>query len=551
MNEITVVNGSFPLLSLMIALPAVVALLLWLVPGLRSLAREMGMAVAIIVLGGAIYALATFNYSQAASYQFAETYSWVKAMGLSWALGLNGLGLAMVALSALLTVIVLVADWNREEPGEAALDSDAAEDDDEEDEGEAPAKSHAGYVGLTMMSLSFMVMIFAARDLLVFYLAFEAMLIPMFFLIGRYGQGAERRKAAMKFLLYSLAGGLIMLVGVVTLYAYGTAGGVNPHLFTFETLVKVTPKLPGMWQMLVFITFFFAFAVKAPMVPVHTWLADAAANARPGTSTLLVGVMDKIGTYGMITFCLVLFPGASHKAALTIVILAIISVLWGAFAALAQKDILRLISFTSVSHFGIMVMGIFIGNKTALMGAMIYMVAHGLSIAAMFLIAGFLVWRGASQEIDAYGGMQRVTPVLAGTFLTAGLAAIALPGLSGFVPELLVLLGSYKVAPWAAAISVFAVIIAAVYILLPYQKMFTGPVNKERKDLPDLNNREKWVVVAPLIALMLILGLYPKPLADMVSPVAEQSVIKPMVVNTLAVKDSAMDGTAAIERSVQ
>ncbi|MDO5746218.1 MAG: NADH-quinone oxidoreductase subunit M [Actinomycetaceae bacterium] len=569
-EPLTVVDSPFPLLSLMVALPAVVALLLWLVPSLHQSAREIGLATSLVVLAGAVYAVCTFDYTQAGAYQFAETYSWIPQLGVSWAMGVNGMGLSMIVLSALLVPIVFAADWHREglapvesSRGVASVSSamSSAEDDDNDlasnagynpkygyiPNGGYTSKNIAGYVALTLVSLAFMMMIFAARDILVFYLAFEAMLVPMYFLIGYYGQGAARKAAALKFLLYSLAGGLVMLIGVVAIYVYAPkTQGIPTDLYTVDFLY-VNLNLPGVVETWIFVTFFFAFAVKAPMVPLHTWLADAAENARPATSSLLVGVMDKIGTFGMIAFCLTLFPNASNRLALPIVVLAIVSILWGALAALAQKDILRLISFTSVSHFGLMVMGIFIGNKTALMGTMIYMVAHGLSIAAMFLLAGFMSFRGATQRIDGFGGLQRVTPVLAGTFLISGLAAIALPGLSGFVPELLVLVGSYRVAPWAAVFAVLAVVLAAVYILLPYQKIFTGPIQDHVKDMPDLNKREKWAVIAPLIAFMLVLGLFPKPLVDMVSPVADQSVLAPMTTGQVGTVD--LDNQGAEERT--
>lgn len=417
-------------------------------------------------------------------------------------MGINGLGLVMVVLSAVLVPIALVASWR-----------------DEDDQARA-----GGYFALVLASEAFMILIFSARDVFLFYVAFEAMLVPMYFLVGSYGRGDKARGAALKFLLYSLAGGLVMLLGVIALYTQAPAGA-NQYLL--ENLVGKLDATPGM-EMFIFITFFIAFAIKAPMVPVHTWLADTAEVARPGTSALLVGILDKIGTFGMITMCLAIFPHASQRAALPIVVFAVISVLWGALAALAQQDLMRLVSFTSVSHFGIMVMGIFVGSQMALTGAMVYMVAHGLSIAAMFLIGGFLTRRAGTQQIGAFGGMQRVTPVLAGTFLVSGLAAVALPGLSGFVPELMVLVGTFAVAPVAAGFAVLAVVAAALYVLLPYQRIFTGPVNPERKHLADLGAREKLAVVAPLIVLMLVAGLYPAPLVNTVSPVAEAPVLAPL-----------------------
>ena len=307
-----------------------------------------------------------------------------------------------------------------------------------------------------------------------------------------------------------------MLVGVVTLYVVGPGGETAYLIDSLEGSLAVDPMV----ERLLFVSFFIAFAIKAPMVPVHTWLPDTAQEADSGTSTLLVGILDKVGTFGMITLCLALFPNASRWAAPAIIILAVVSILWGAFVALASKDFMRLVAMTSVSHFGFMVLGIYIGSATAMTGAMIYMVAHGLSTAGLFLVLGFLAKRGGTQQIPAYRGMQRITPVLAGLFLTAGLASIALPGLSGFVPEYLVLVGTFAVNPIAAGFAVLGVIMAALYILLPYQRMFTGPPEEGIQGAADLNGREK-AVMAPLIASMLLLGFMPGLVLDAVTPVAE------------------------------
>jgi len=248
-------------------------------------------------------------------------------------------------------------------------------------------------------------------------------------------------------------------------------------------------------------------------------LPDTAAVARPGTSVLLVGVLDKIGTFGMITLCLQLTPGAAVSAKWVMCILAVISILWGGLAANGQNDIMRLVSYTSVSHFGFMVLGIFIGTQIALVGAMFYMVAHGVSIAAMFLLSGWLSRRGGTQDMREYVGMQRVTPVLAGLWLLSGLASIALPGLSGFVPEYLVLMGTWSVNSALALFAVLGVVIAAMYVLMPYQRVFTGAPGKGKEDLADLGARERGVMV-PLVAAMLILGIWSAPLVSALTPVA-------------------------------
>lgn len=522
------ISAHFPILSLMVALPFLAALALWLIKPLKPFARPFGLAISAIVLLAGIYVLVGFDYSQAGAYQYAETYRWLPAIGASWALGINGLGLAMVGLSAVLVLIVLIASARDEYAAPRALlqtnQVDSVAGIDDESTPKALPYDSAGYVALILASEAFMVLIFAARDVFLFYLAFEAMLVPLYFLIGHYGKGKRAKVAAMKFLLFSLAGGLVMLVGVVGLWAASplrsAADSSGDQIFLLENLVGKLQLSPSTETWL-FLSFFIAFAIKAPMVPLHTWLADAAENARPGTSALLVGVLDKIGTFGMITLCLTIFPQASKQMALPIMILAVISVIWGSLAALAQKDLMRLISFTSVAHFGLMILGIYGGNSVAMTGAMVYMVAHGLSITGMFVIGGFLTERGQSQEIESYGGMQQVTPLLAGGFLICGLSAIALPGLSGFVPELMVFLGTFKVATWAAVCCLVGVVAGAVYVLLPYQKIFTGDVAASRRNLKDLNRRERWGVMAPLIVLMLIMGLYPQPLVEPLSQVSD------------------------------
>lgn len=274
-----------------------------------------------------------------------------------------------------------------------------------------------------------------------------------------------------------------------------------------------------------FLGFFLAFAIKAPMFPVHTWLPDAAQQAPAGTSALLVGVLDKVGTFGMLTLCLPLFPEASAWAAPVVIVLAVVSIIYGALLALGQTDLMRLIAYTSVSHFGFIVLGIFATTQTSVAGASFYMVNHGLSTGLLFLVAGMIVARhpSRSQRIADYGGLQRVVPVIAGVFLVAGLSALSLPGLSPFVSEIMVLIGSYSASPAAVIVAATAVILAALYILLTYQRIFTGPPRDGLTELPDIAGRERWVV-APLIVLMLVLGFYPRPALDLVEQPADVTV---------------------------
>lgn len=496
--DFSLATGSFPLLPIMVALPAVVALILWVVPPLRASGRIIALVTSFVELGLAIWLAIGFDWATAARFQWGVSVAWIEPLGVSWSMGVNALGVVMIVLTAVLIPLVLLSTPK------------------------GNASSEGGYAALILGLYAFIVVIFGAFDLVLFYLAFEGMLVPLYFMIGRYGNGENRTRAAMKFLIYSLVGGLVMLGGLVTIFgmASSTSDGI---LFRYDNLANILPSAPYGLQVAVFVTFFIAFAIKAPMVPVHTWLPDVAAEARPGTSVILVGILDKIGTFGMIVFCLAMTPEVSYNARWVIMALAVFSILWGGFAANGQKNLLRLVSFTSVSHFGFMILGIFAFSEVALTGSMFYMVAHGLSIAGLFLISGFLIERGGSAQISHYRGWQRVTPVLAGTWLFAGLASIALPGLSGFVPEFLVLMGTYQVSPALAIIAVFGVVLAALYILLPYQKMFTGPVPPEAGSVPDLNWLQKFIV-APLMVLMILLGIWSAPVVGPLEQVSSQAV---------------------------
>ncbi|WP_454296155.1 NADH-quinone oxidoreductase subunit M [Salana multivorans] len=505
--------STIPWITAAIALPIAAAALLWFVPALHKVARAYGLIVSLVVVALAIGAAMQFDTTRASEIQLTQTVSWIPAMGVSYAVGVNGLGLVMILLAVALVPIVIGADWRV-----VPEDADGAYTD----------RRRATFIALLLSLTGLMVAVFAARDLFLFYVVFEVMLLPVYFLIGMFG-GPNRRAAAVKFLLYSLAGGLVMLAGVVVLFLQGPGG---PEGFLVDNLVgAVTDTNLERW---LFVAFFLAFAVKAPMWPVHTWLPDATAQATPGTSTLLVGVLDKVGTFGMLALCLPLFPNASRWAAPVIIVLALVSLIYGALVALGQQDLMRFIAFTSVSHFGFIVLGIFIGSEVAMTGAMFYMLAHGLSIAALFLLGGYLTERSLQGEatspqarrIGAWGGMQKVTPVLAGLFLVAGLASVALPGLSGFVGEYLVLIGSFPVSITAGVVATLGVVLAAIYFLLVYQRIFTGQPSeelaeaKESGSLTDLSGRERWAMV-PVVAAMLILGFVPGPVLELLTPISQ------------------------------
>lgn len=490
----------FPWLTALVVLPLLGAVVLWALPaGARRHARAvaLGFALAELVLVGV--AFTAFDTADAAAHQLAEAYPWIPAFGVSWALGVDGVGLALIAMSVVLVPLVVLAAWR--EQGSA----------------DGPTDRLRQYLALVLLLEAFVVLVFAARDVFLFYVAFEAMLIPVYFMIGAFG-GAQRRYAAVKFLLYSLAGGLIMLIGVIALYLQGPGG---PEGFLTANLVGL--DLDPTVEKWLFVSFFLAFAIKAPMFPVHTWLPDAAQQAPAGTSTLLVGVLDKVGTFGMLTLCLPLFPGASRWAAPVVVVLAVVSILYGALLAIGQQDMMRLVAYTSVSHFGFIVLGIFAFTSTSIAGSSFYMVNHGLSTGALFLLVGFLAARRGSQEIADFGGLQKVVPVLAGLFLVVGLSALSLPGLSTFVSEFLVIVGTFTRLPAAAVVASLGVVLAAIYVLWTYQRVFTGPVRPELAQMRDLDGRERWVV-GPLVALMLVLGFVPAPALDLVRPPAEVSV---------------------------
>jgi NADH-quinone oxidoreductase subunit M len=301
---------------------------------------------------------------------------------------------------------------------------------------------------------------------------------------------------------------------VIGLYvASGTVGTPSYLLSDLSQLTLGTGQ--GRW---LFLGFMFAFAIKAPLVPLHTWLPDAAEQSSPGGATMMVGVMDKIGTFGMIRFCLGLFPEASQWATPVVLVLAVLSILYGAILAIGSRNLMRFVAYTSISHFGFIVLGIFVLTRQTLTGSTFYMLNHGLSTAGLFLVVGFLVKRRGSPDLAAFGGVQKVAPVAAGLLLFAGLSTLSLPGLSPFVSEFLVLAGTFSAHPVYAVIATLAIVLAALYILIMYQRTMTGPVTAEvQRTVTDLTGREK-LAIAPLVVLILVLGLYPKPVLALIEP---------------------------------
>ncbi|GAA4782419.1 NADH-quinone oxidoreductase subunit M [Streptomyces sp. C10-9-1] len=505
---------SFPILTATAVLPAVGAIATAAVPAARRTAAKwtaLLFSLGTLVLAGVV--LARFEPG-GDRYQLTESHAWIADFGVRYELGVDGIGVVMVALTALLIPFVIAAGWNDADPLEA---------------GSRRWRPTQGFFALILMVEAMVILSFEATDVFLFYILFEAMLIPMYFLIGGFGDrahagteehaAAQRSYAAVKFLLYNLVGGLIMLAAVIGLYV--VAG-------SFSLSEIAAARASGELEMattterLLFLGFFFAFAVKAPLWPLHTWLPNAMGEATAPVAVLITAVVDKVGTFAMLRFCLQLFPEASQWATPVIVVLALVSIVYGALLAVGQRDIKRLVAYASVSHFGFIVLGIFVMTSQGQSGATLYMVNHGLSTAALMLVAGFLISRRGSRLIADYGGVQKVAPVLAGTFLIGGLATLSLPGLAPFVSEFLVLVGTFSVYPVAGIVATTGIVLAALYTLVLYQRTMTGPVKEELRAMPDLKAREL-AVVAPLIALLLFLGVFPKPVTEIVNPAVEHT----------------------------
>ncbi|MSO33167.1 MAG: NADH-quinone oxidoreductase subunit M [Candidatus Nanopelagicaceae bacterium] len=487
-------------LTILGLLPLIGSAALFLLPkGSDLLAKQVALGVSIVVAIAGLGMAFSFNRS-ATGFQFVEKHQWIPAFGINYALGVDGISLLLILLALVLTPVVIAACWHEAEGGRWSVKN---------------------FFGLILILETMIVGVFAATDIFLFYVFFEAMLIPVYFLIGGYGTG-EKAAAAVKFLLYSLFGGLLMLASIIGLYVIS---GNQLQAPTFDVTALSQLSIDPVTQRMLFLGFFIAFAIKAPLWPFHTWLPDAARAATPGTSVLLLGVLDKVGTYGMIRFCLSLFPEASKEFGPTIIVLSLISIFYGAFLAIAQGtssgdgNIKALISYTSISHFGFITLGIFAFTEQSHSGATLYMINHGFSTAALFLIAGWMISRRKSERISDFGGLQRVTPIMAWLFFIAGMSSLALPGLSSFVSEFLVLVGTFARYPIPAIIGTIGIIFAALYILIPVQRALHGPITPGNENLTDLTLREK-VSIAPVIAVIIFFGFYPQPLLDVINPAA-------------------------------
>jgi NADH-quinone oxidoreductase subunit M len=492
-----------PWLTIIGAVPLVGAVAVSLAP--TKFAKVGALATSLVVLVLTAIMCVDFDATSKHRFQFVQNHDWIKAFGVHYSVGVDGIALVLIALIAVLVPVVLLASWDDVE----SLTGEGG------DAPAAAAKSVKAFFALLLVLETMMIGVFAATDVFLFYVFFEAMLIPMYFLIGSYG-GPKRSYAAVKFLLYSLFGGLLMLAAVIGLYVQSAK--VGPGTFSFEELTKL--ELGHTTQAWLFLGFFIAFAIKAPLFPFHTWLPDAGAEAPTGNAILLVGILDKVGTFGFLRYCLPLFPWAAREFAPYVIALSVIGVIYGALLAMGQKDMKRLVSYTSVAHFGYIGLGCFAFTTQAGTGAVLYMVNHGLSTGALFMVIGFLINRGKSRMVADYSGIAKPAPVLGALFFFAGLSALALPGLSTFVSEFLVLVGSFERYKVATIIATTGIILAALYILLMYQRTMQGPLSAAHATIKDLNVREI-AALAPLLALMLFLGFYPKPVTDIINPAVQ------------------------------
>ena len=511
-------NG-FPWLTIAGALPLAGALVISLIPGLPAdraeadrrardaLAKMLALAFSVAALVVVLIIAVKFQVG-GPNYQFTEVYSWIPAFGVHYAVGVDGIALVLIAMTAVLVPVVILAAWNEADVGSAALGGRPPQT--------PPRHSVKTYFALMLTLETMLIGVFAATDVFLFYVFFEAMLVPMYFLIGSYGVG-KRQYAAVKFLLYSLLGGLLMLVAVIALYVYSTHSALTGHHGTFLFNVLIHVPLSSTVQKWLFLGFFIAFAIKAPLWPFHTWLPDAADSAQPGAAVLMLGTMDKVGTFGMLRYCWELFPAGARYFTPLVITLAVIATLYGAIVAIGQAGLKRLLGYVSISHFGLITLGIFVMTSQGVSGATLYMVNHAFVTGALFIVAGFLIIRRGSDRIEDFGGVQQTAPLLAGLFLISGLAGLSLPGLSSFVSEFLVLLGTFSRYKVAAVFATANIILAAVYILWMYQRVAGGPVRDRVAGMADIRPREL-LAVSPLIAAIIFVGVYPQPVLNIINP---------------------------------
>jgi NADH-quinone oxidoreductase subunit M len=482
------------ILTLITFFPLIGAVLLLFVPANQhSTIKGFTLIIAFITLLLSFWLYAMFD-PIASGMQFEVNEPWIMSLGMSYHLGIDGISLLLILLTALLTVLCVIAAWN------------------------SVTHSVKGFFISLLLLTTGMIGVFVSLDLFLFYVFWEVMLIPMYFLIGVWG-GPRRIYAAIKFVLFTMFGSLLMLVAL--LYLYFQYQGYSGE-YTFDLVKMMQMPIAAQPQMWLFAAFGLAFAIKVPLWPFHTWLPDAHVQAPTVGSVLLAGVLLKMGTYGFLRICIPLFPDATIAFLPYICVLAIIAIIYGALVSMVQRDIKSLVAFSSVSHMGFVMLGMFSLNMQGMEGAVIQMVNHGVSTGALFLMVGMIYERRHTRLIEEFGGLAKVMPVFATFFMIVTLSSIGLPFTNGFVGEFLILLGAFKCNIWYGVLGATGVILAACYMLWMYQRVVFGTITRpENEKLVDLDGRERLVLI-PLVALIFWIGIYPKPFLDRVEPAVRQ-----------------------------
>ncbi|WP_419848970.1 NADH-quinone oxidoreductase subunit M [Candidatus Poriferisocius sp.] len=478
------------------ALPAIIFLPLvgaaavaLIAPSRSEVLKPVAVATSAATGALTLWLMAAFDKNDG-DFQFTQLTEWIGSAGISWHVGVDGISLFLVVLTGLLFPIAIVAC-------------------------DPPHDAKAYYIWMLVLETGCLG-VFLALDLVLFFLFFEVVLIPMYFLIGKWGH-ENRKYAATKFFLFTMLGSALMLVGMLALAvltARETGGAVTFNLLELAEDAGALPTITARW---IFLSFVLAFAVKVPLFPVHTWLPDAHTEAPTAGSVILAGVLLKLGTYGLVRFGLYLFPEASQYFAPLLFTLGVIGILYGAVVATMQRDLKRLVAYSSVAHLGFIVLGIFSINTEGIEGGLLQMVNHGLSTGALFLLVGFIYERRHTRQISEMIGLQKAAPVLAAVFTVVMLSSVGLPGLNGFVGEFLILAGAFVAHRWWAVVAAAGVILAALYLLWAYQRVFHGTPDDANRSMPDLNWQEKLVMV-PLVGLIVFLGVYPKPVIERMEP---------------------------------
>jgi NADH-quinone oxidoreductase subunit M len=490
-------------LSALIAIPIAGAVAAGLTDGRRpGAARVAGVAAGIAALIVAAWVWVVFRPG-VAGLQFEERLAWIPAAGIGYHLGVDGLSVSLTALVTLLVPVAIAASAGQVE------------------------ERAKGFVVTMLLLEAGLLGTFLAQDLILFYVFWEAMLIPMYFLIALWG-GPARRGAAMKFFLYTMAGSVLMLLAIIAVYLRGAAV-LGTATFDLPALLARPLGWTPAVEALLFGAFAVAFAIKMPVWPLHTWLPDAYAEAPPVVTVLLAGLMAKAGAYGLLRFCLPLFPDAVRTWGPVFAAAAVVGVLYGGAVAWAQADLRRLFAYGSLSHVGFILLGIFAFNAVAVQGSVVQMINHGVSTGALFLLAGMLIARTGRPRTDAYGGLAAAAPALAAATLIVVVSSLALPGTNGFIGEFLILLGTFQTRPAYAILATLGVVIAAAYLLAFVGRVFHGPLNPELRAVPDLRARD-YAVLAPLIALIFWVGLFPGPLLDR-SAATVQAILRDVTVS--------------------